>query len=141
MIAVRTGSVTPASYVLLKTMPLPATDTVSLLSGILGPPARSHRGQSTRSCQRNGQACSGRAAAKPEGHGPGTRDEVRRQPLRRRGQLEASHPGQDLAQHGVDLDAGDVLAEAPVRARAEGDMRVLRPRKVQDLGPLEGGRV
>src|SRR5580700_8876486 len=68
-------------------------------------------------------------------------DEGGGQPFRRAYDLEVVHPGQHLRQDGVDLDAGQMLAKADVRAAAEGDVLVRVARQIERVGPLELGRV
>jgi hypothetical protein len=52
-------------------------------------------------------------------------DESGQQPVRRRRGADTGHPVQQLAQDGGDLPAGQVRAEAEVRAcGTEADMRV-----------------
>src|SRR6185437_7673733 len=80
----------------------PCAPSVSPLRGLPPPPLSSRRWRSERSSHR----------PEPQRHALRARDEVRGQPLDRAGQLEAVEPGQYFAEHRVDLDAGDVLAEA-----------------------------
>ena len=77
------------------------------------------------------------ASPKSQGHGPRAGNEVRRQPLRRRGKLEIRHPAQHLDQHGVDLDPGDVLTQAAVGTGAERDVRVRIARQIQHVRPVK----
>ncbi len=59
-------------------------------------------------------------------------DETGQEPVRLRGSADAGHPLQQLAQDGRDLPAGQVRAEAEMRARcAEADVRVRCPADVE----------
>ena len=72
-----------------------------------------------------------RPRPEPHRHGPRPRDEVAGQPFGRGGAFHLLHPREHLHQHGVDLDPGDVLAQAHVGAVAEGDVVEGCPGKVE----------
>ncbi len=60
--------------------------------------------------QRSDNKPAASARFEPDGHGLRTGYEIRRQPLWWCRQLEAGHSSEHLTQHGVDLNAGDMLA-------------------------------
>lgn len=60
-------------------------------------------------------------------------DERGREPFRGTGRTKVVEPGQEFAQDGVDLDAGDVRAQTELWAAAERDVVVGSPSKVQDI--------
>src|SRR5579859_331740 len=81
------------------------------------------------------------AGTEADGHGLGPGDEGGGEPLGRGRDLEGIHPCKDFLQDGVDLDAGEVLAQADMRAAAEGDVLVGRAGEVECLGILELVRI
>ena len=57
------------------------------------------------------------------------------------GNLEVFHSHEHLTQDGVDLQAGEMLAEAHVRSTAEGDVLIGRAGEVEVVGVGETGRI
>src|SRR2546426_6343748 len=61
-------------------------------------------------------------------------DEVRAQATRRAGELDVGQPGEQLLEHDVNLEPGEIRAEAEVLADAEREMVVGRAPDVEAVG-------
>src|SRR6266446_5736907 len=72
-----------------------------------------------------------------DGHALDAVDEVRTQPRHGSGQLDVGQPAQELFEHDLDLEAGEVGAETEVVTDAEGEVVVRVAAHVEAVGVRE----